>query len=1109
MTTPTGHGRTWKNGVLTAGRLASIAGVVFALPALAGGDPKESPLQPPARDPAQDPARNPLENEAGELPNPASVTGQDFAGIQFPLAPVKGRLEFHAQRAVTWAQPSETGTITRLNLTGDVRVVMGLYEFSAAEAVMWIQKIDVDDGRENVYQVFCYFDRVGTPAADASISVAADRLPVRAVVEAPDGIQLRCSTDPRPGPSNSMLLPEAERALARSIRDLYPDGRLFNQELARREDPTLRLRDELARIRRQSASGEAIVPGVSRPYEPESPRLPGQGPDLSGLIARLPEIGEARPIFAREGLITLAPGQITLVPGKDDNALVITDGLTVQYSDQRSGRVLEMTAQRAVVFLPPGQLTDMGRLQAGTVRGIYLEGDVVASDGRFTLRGPRVFYDVQANRAVVLDAVFWTYDQARRLPLYLRAKVIRQESDSQFTATKATLANTAFFEPDLSIGMSSLTIKRVQPDPAAAGTGGPGLAGALGGGGGAGGSAEGRGSTFMDAKDITFQAGKVPFFYFPRYKGDPTDVPLKDLRFENSSTSGATVKTTWDAQSLLGMDPVPGLSTDLFLDAYFRRGPGLGTRFDFSPGGPLGDGRGKIFAYTVIDDHGDDVLKPGTRRQWDGSTRGMFEAEGIWNLDEHWKLTSELSYIGDETFLDEFFVADAETRREFTSGMTLSRTEENTYFKFGSKVNLNDFIANEYLLQSTGFNVDRIPELSYYRFGDDLLSDYRPGLLSYSSEYRIDRMAMNFDKPTASQRGYNTNSLAQQAFGIGPNGTLAQALREQGYTEDSVWRLDTRHEFTSQLSLGPINITPFATLRSTYWDNDFGAYSPNETDNVRLWGSTGARFSTTIQKVNDSIDSRLLDLHRIRHIIEPNATIMLAGSTIDRVDLPEYDSTVEGIAEGTITYYGVNQTWQTQRGGPGRWHYVDVFTLDTGVTWASDDADRRGPITHFVDYRPEYSYVGNAWDLEGTWQLSDTYALSGSNSFDLDSNSQQRSSVGVIIHHNPSYSSFMELRSLNAQDSTVLDFGAAYMMTSKIELGATLTYDLNEGGFQETNFEVRRRFASALMGFNISYNEITNETGFGFVFQPQGVKGAGRLSGMGSNDRGRSNGIGG
>ena len=44
------------------------------------------------------------------------------------------------------------------------------------------------------------------------------------------------------------------------------------------------------------------------------------------------------------------------------------------------------------------------------------------------------------NKALLLDAVFWTYDEDRRLPLYLRADVIRQESQQEFSGERARTA---------------------------------------------------------------------------------------------------------------------------------------------------------------------------------------------------------------------------------------------------------------------------------------------------------------------------------------------------------------------------------------------------------------------------------------------------------------------------------------------------------------------------------------------------------------------------------------------------------------------------------------------------------------------------------------------
>ena len=66
----------------------------------------------------------------------------------------------------------------------------------------------------------------------------------------------------------------------------------------------------------------------------------------------------------------------------------------------------------------------------------------------------------------------------------------------------------------------------------------------------------------------------------------------------------------------------------------------------------------------------------------------------------------------------------------------------------------------------------------------------------------------------------------------------------------------------------------------------------------------------------------------------------------------EFDPEVESLGTGSVIRAGLRNVWQTQRGGPGRWRSVDVLTLDTGVVYNSNDANRESPTPQFFDYRP-------------------------------------------------------------------------------------------------------------------------------------------------------------
>ncbi len=1065
------------------GGLLSLATVSFSLALHAGTPISLAQVDAPNSTPLAD----------ASFPAPASITGTNFAGLRYTQAPVQGQVILGARRVHAWSE----GTTRRLFLSGDVRVTLGGHQFSAARAVAFVERIS-PEGATPRYQVFVYFDRAGTStdaASNTSIQVSGDRLPVRGVIECPEGVRLRADAleqgSPRKESDEVALLFDAETAFARSLRRLIP-GYVepeVPKPVVRRpnlpfpeEPPAIAEAPSAPTPREATREPTRAEPGLGRPAEPSRALEPAI--TMDELLQRVPVAEATQPIFAKEGLITLSAGELTLVSGTDENAVMATGGVVVQYNDLKAGRALQITGQRAVVFLNPGKVNEITRLSKEDVRGIYMEGDVSATDGRYTLRGPKMFYDLNANRAIVLDAVFWTYDEQRRLPLYVRAKSIRQESADQFKAEQAIFANSAFFEPEFCVGATSVTVSRRKIPAEERHPGDPTM------------------QTLVDARNITLRAYDVPFFYWPIYSGDPSQLPLRDLRVENSSSNGAAIKARWNAYSLLGLTRPTDLRADLQTDYYFNRGLGLGAGL----GWDRPASRGEITGYMLPSDTGKDVFKTGFKKDRDGDFRGIVAGENRWKFSDSWTLFTEGTYISDEGVVDAFFRKLGEERREFTNRVYARRLEDNTATTIEAKTTFNDFISNEYLLQSRGYSVSKLPEVAYVRQADDLAPGIRPGYMTYFSEYRVGRLSMNFDEVQGIDHGLGQVN-SRRVLGTNFNETLAERLRREGYFESAITRADTRHEISVQMREGPVNIQPFILGRLTAYDNDFDNFSPRENDNTRVWGAAGVRFATTIQRVDNGVDSRFFDLHRLRHIVEPSATMMFAGTNIDRVDLPIYDYDVESLAEGNLYRFGVAQTWQTQRGGPGRWHSVDVFKLNTDVVVASGDADPRSPIGRFYDYRPEYSNPGNYLVVDGLWRISDVTALTGGTVFDFDLNQPATSDVGVMFQHSPRWRSYVDSHFVNALDRTIIAFGSSYQLTSKYDVGFGAAYDASANGFQGFNVDFQRKMENITFGFNIGYNDISGETSFGFTLRPYGAKGGFGVSGVGSQSQ--SSGLGG
>lgn len=1019
---------------------------------------------------------------------------------------VRGPVSFAASKVYLWNE----GSTKRLLLIGNVRVKLQIYDFSAARASVWLEPLRTLADGTVVYQILVDFDRVGAPEAPAGpIQFAGDRLRVPGVVAAEGGITLKAdfSEPDRPARASDdgKFLEDSESKAARFLRGLIP-GYVEPTPA----DPSERLPRPAPRVPRLVDSAS----GVGRQYEANPEPDPS---DTAESVLGTGAVAPQRdPIFARQGIFTVAAGNIVAVTGEhgESSAVMATDGVVVQYSDARARtvngqpRVLEVKAQRAVIFVTPTAPGDVGSLSRDDVLALYLEGDVVATDGTYTMRGPRIYYDVKRNKAVVVDAVFWTYDERRRLPLYVRARAIRQESAEQWSAEGAKFSNTSFFDPEFAIGATSVTITRERLSAAEAqlpAAPGDALANPFAPAGATGDSSAARERTMINARNITLEASNVPFFYWPRYRGDISDVPLRDLRFENSSETGAAIKTRWNIYSLLGLDREPGLSADLLLDAFFERGLGIGSRLAWT----TANAAGSLFFYALPSDSGTDVFRSGARREREGEFRGIFLAENRWKVDDHWTIFAEATYLGDSGVSDALFPQLAAERREFTNRLLARRLDENTALFGEASGSFNDFVGNEYLLQSRGYSVSRLPEIWYTRQADDLLPGLKPGLMSYSSEYRASYLALAMDETTAAERGFTSNTLAQRALGINASQTPAEALRAQGLNEDAVTRLDTRHEASLQLQQGPVNIQPFAVARATFYDTNFAGYAPSGggtgagNDSTRLWEGGGIRLSTTFQRVYDGVDSRFFDLHRIRHIVEPGVTWFGAGTNTEAKQIPTYDENVEGILDGNITRLGVLQTFQTQRGGPGRWHSVDVLKVNTEIVLSSDDADPRYPIGRWYESRPELSTPGDFFNADATWQVSDTVALSGRTVYDFDLHQPSITSGGALFRHTPQFSSFVDAHFVNSQDSTIISAGAQYELTSKYTLGVFASYDAERNGFQGGAFDIRRRFQSVIVGANVGYDDISGDSSFGFSIQPVGVGGGLQVSGFGASPSSR------
>ena len=943
------------------------------------------------------------------------ITGDRLSGVVLPIEPIAGNLTIQALHAHAWT----VDDTKRLLLQGDIHITLGGYSFVAEQAVLWLNRLPSEAGLIN--QIAIYFEEVDDPTKQAGAGVRGERLLVTASTRGEVMLDVALLDQDRP---RANLIEEAEARLAEHIRGLLA------------HPPALRNRPQTHAAEPEAAQDFIPLPGGRIDSEAiEGP----QRITLPASRAREPWISPP------DGVVRYSANLISVAPGADENVVTIVGPLVMEYlsntpSDEWSQ--LTLSAERAVIFTEPGPLQQMtSEIGAAVVRGIYLEGNVsvLAENGAYSVRSPRMYYDFRTQQAIMLDSVLRTQPREGMIPVHARALEMRQIAANQWSADEVIVSTSEFRTPHLAIGARTMSITQQR--------------------------AEGQPTrTFLESRGNTLQASGIPIFPWPRFSGEAESVPLRSIEVGSKKNDGLRMLTDWDLYTILGKKKPDGVDATLSLDGFTERGAGGGLEFEYD----VGRSEGALDLYGLHDD-GTDRTSSGRDVDPQHEWRGYALFEHQTRLDQQWTFQSQLAYISDETFMTAWREDWFTNSREFETSMYLKHQRENAALTLLGKYSLQDFISNDYLLASRQYAVDKAPELTYRRYGDSLFGD----LFTYSTENRLTRMALAFQHSTPAEIG-----VREGAFGIDNDVRIDEALRAAGYRENWVSRVDSRHELALPIHAGALNVVPFVVGRVTGYDDDFEEFS-SDADEARFFGAAGLRASMQFQKIDNAFESRMFDIHRLRHLVEPYIVLWHGESNVDQFDLPVYDEEVESIADGNAIQIGVRNTWQTQRGGAGQWRSVDVFALDTSAVFDSEGDPNESPTPQFFEFWPEYSRFGDHVRADANWLISDSLSLVGETIYALGPDVFARGSIGAELRHSPLLITYIEYRVIAVSNSELLGVGWTYQLTPKYRLVLQPQYDFREEDFRAINVRLTRSFPDFDFTLHVRYDQIRDDTSVG------------------------------
>lgn len=761
--------------------------------------------------------------------------------------------------------------------------------------------------------------------------------------------------------------------------------------------------------------------------------------------------------------------------------------ITVQ---RPGGDTIELQADRAVLFSKLPSLREAGafggaRTPEEFADAVYLEGDVrvvvspsVAGKGEQRLQAERVYFDFETDRAVLTEAVIHTVDPQRAIPIVVRAEKVRQLSQGEFRAEKAQVTTSGFAVPSYSIRAEKAYVLE---EPT-------------------GDTRYGNRTTFT-ANHVTFGMYGVPVFYLPAVAGVMTEhgFPLRGIQVGQSSEFGWYEKSEWGLFETIGKLPPQGVDASFRLDYFSERGFAGGVDGSYGGGFVSETSKqpytfeGDFKSYFVPHDTGEDDL--GRKRALVDPTND-FRGRAMWEhqsfFPEDWQLQIRAGWTSDATFREAWFEDEFNDALPMETSLYLKKQHDTEAITFLASVQPNNVVTAADLIQEQ-FEVERLPQLGYHRIGDSFAKD----TMTFFSDNTVERVRFNVSGTNVGQQGFRYGrgvKPGQPSLGIvGDTGAAGPPNVPEDWTD----RVDLRQEVDRPFAAGHFKVVPYVVGRYTGYSD-----SPDSGRVDRGFAGAGVKVNTQIWQVNNDVESDFWDIHRTRHIIEPEVHVWTSVENASPDQVWIYDESVDEVYDVSAMQVALRQRWQTKRGGPGNYRNVEFLSLNVAANFYANQpsaqdltpAEFRGL---FFPSAPDISIPRSSINADASWRLSDTTVLLSDVQYNMDNQQLATASIGVVAERGDRTKYFLSFRDIAALESRIVTLAATYQLSSKYSVGGRVAYDFGDNSDVYTSVSLQRKFDRFFTMFTVYNDANTGESGFSFGLYPEGFGGGASSDSLG------------
>jgi hypothetical protein len=784
------------------------------------------------------------------------------------------------------------------------------------------------------------------------------------------------------------------------------------------------------------------------------PASPASAVSSSAAAARKGAASTGTPTYYTVSVSSLSetPPVFELSKAGDTEIITWIGRVYVLWQEQVEGaspsELIELQADSLVAWRKAGDSSPSSPGPSPTqfegVSEVYVSGDVLLRQGQRTIRAAELYYDLQNKRGLARNAVLRTFDTTRDVPVYVRAKELRQLGDHRFEGDDISLTTSEFRTPQISATASKVHIIDTIKDADTEG--------------------EIRDSDFTaQMKDVRFKYYDTTLLRLPSMRSNllQPEVPLKTIRVGSDSAFGASVETEWFLSRVLGLREPAGTDSTLFLDYYDKRGPGGGVGVEYERETYFG----RVLGY-AIHDHGEDRLGR-TRKNVEvpDESRGRFTLQHRQFLPYDWQLTAEVSYLSDKNFLEQFYRQEFYASKEPETLLHLKRIEDNRALAFLGKVRINDFQDE----------VEELPSAEYHWTGQSFLDDR----FVFFSDSQASRLRYRFGEDRQGEPNdfftfTETRNEVDMPLALGNSKVVPFVAGTFGY--------DDAASFKKKL--------------------DEPSFAGGEDE---VWiGEAGMRASTQpFWRLYPDVESELWDLHGMRHTIRPNLTAVTYAASNEVAD--QRDTLDLGISQKLQTKRGplghrrtvdwleldIDFVWVTDSSdeapGPNRFLWNEPFIPLINRTGNQvPPRDRRSTDL----FGPRRNYTSTA----ATWRVTETLSVLGDVYLDMQSGVVREADIGFSRLCWPNLSYFIGSRYLRDVDnglgqhgSNALTFALTYVLDPRYTLVFAQQYDFDYEANIRSDLTLIRRYHRINFAVTVSADESLDEQRIVFSLWPEGV----------------------